>query len=287
MDSPRYGVIGNPIGHSRSPAIHRAFAEQIGIALRYDAILAPLDDFNGAVTAFRQTGGRGLNVTVPFKAQAFALCRRLSDRAQRAGAVNTLIFPAEPDGLVAGDNTDGAGLLADLHRLNIPLRGKKILLLGAGGAARGVLEPLLAAQPFHLRIANRNPQTAVALTQDFTDCAAATTQLTGGSYADIPAESFAEPFDLIINATAASLSGERLPLPDSAIGTQTLAYDMAYGKEPTVFMHWAEALGARTADGLGMLVEQAAESFWRWHGTRPDTAPVLMMLRTAVQKNKQ
>lgn len=276
MGTPRYGVIGNPIGHSRSPAIHRAFAEQTGTALSYDAILAPLDGFNATVAEFHRNGGRGLNVTVPFKAQAFALCHRLSPRAQRAGAVNTLIFSNEPDGLITGDNTDGAGLLADLHRLNIPLAGQKILLLGAGGAARGVLGPLLAAEPAAIFIANRNPQTALTLAQDFANGSSARVQ--GGHFAEIPPQ----PFDLLINATAASLSGEQLPLPSSAISAQSFAYDMAYGKEPTVFMRRAESLGAQTTDGLGMLVEQAAESFWLWHGVRPVTAPVLHALRTAL-----
>lgn len=277
MTSPRYGLIGNPIGHSRSPVIHRAFAEQTGIALQYEALLAPRDGFTDAVTAFRQTGGRGLNVTVPFKAQAFALCATLSARAQRAGAVNTLIFPADPNGDIDGDNTDGAGLMADLQRLGVSLNGRRILLLGAGGAARGVIEPLLAAHPAELFIANRNPANAQAIIPDFIDLSGST-RFHGGGWTEMPAGDF----DLIVNATAASLTDQQLPLPDALIGQNTLAYDMAYGKEPTVFMRWAQMRGADTADGLGMLVEQAAESFWRWHGVRPETRTVLHRLRSAI-----
>ncbi|WP_407276373.1 shikimate dehydrogenase [Halothiobacillus sp. DCM-1] len=278
MGAPLYGVIGNPIGHSRSPAIHRAFAEQTDIALQYDALLAPLDGFEATVAGFRAAGGRGLNVTVPFKAQAYALCGVRTPRAERAGAVNTLIFPANPGGLVEGDNTDGAGLLADLHRLGVPLNGRRILLLGAGGATRGVLEPLLAAHPAELFIANRSPDKAQALAQDFL-ALAQPGQLRAGGFADIPPA----PFDLIINATAASLAGEQLPLPRAILTPATLAYDMAYGATPTVFLRWAESFGAQTADGLGMLVEQAAESFWRWHSIRPETEPVLRSLRETLQ----
>ena len=277
MSVPYYGVIGNPIGHSRSPFIHRAFAEQTWVALRYEAILAPLDEFLESVSAFRQAGGRGLNVTIPFKAQAYTLCGTLTERARRAGAVNTLIFPQHTDGVILGDNTDGTGLLADLQRLDTPLSEQRILLLGAGGAARGVLEPLLATEPAALFIANRNPDTARALVADFLDLAGAT-EFSGGGFTEIPAE----PFGLVINATAASLAGEQLPLPRHILSADSLAYDMAYGKEPTVFLRWAAERGARTADGLGMLVEQAAESFWRWHGIRPHTLPVLQQLRTAL-----
>ncbi|MHB9020757.1 MAG: shikimate dehydrogenase [Halothiobacillus sp.] len=270
----KYGVIGNPVGHSRSPLIHRAFAEQTGIALEYTAILAPLDGFVSAVSQFRIAGGRGLNVTVPFKAEAFALCQKRSERAQRAGAVNTLIFPADIRGDVFGDNTDGVGLLRDLAFHHIPLQGKKILLLGAGGASRGVLAPLLAEHPLRLLIANRREKTAAALIADFIDLAH-NTQLQACALNDIPAE----PFDLIINATSASLSDERLPLPDSLITTNTVVYDMAYGNQPTVFMQWGQALGARAMDGLGMLIEQAAESFYLWHGVRPETQAVRPILR--------
>ncbi|OZB80352.1 MAG: shikimate dehydrogenase [Halothiobacillus sp. 13-55-253] len=275
----RYGVIGNPIAHSRSPLIHRAFAEQTGIDLDYTAILAPLDGFAATVENFRSEGGLGLNVTVPFKAEAFALCATLSERAQRAGAVNTLIFPADTmSSDIQGDNTDGVGLLRDLAFHQIQLKGKKILLLGAGGASRGVLAPLLAEIPARLLIANRRVATAEELATDFQDVSGERTQLGGCALEALPAE----PFDLIINATSASLSGEQLALPDALIGPNTTAYDMAYGREPTVFMHWGAALGAFALDGLGMLVEQAAESFYLWHGIRPQTNHVRDLLKASL-----
>lgn len=272
----RYGVIGNPIHHSRSPLIHSAFAKQTGIDLIYTAILAPLDGFVATVDHFRSEGGLGLNVTVPFKAEAFALCATRSERAQRAGAVNTLIFPADPSSSdIRGDNTDGVGLLRDLAFHQIPLKDKKILLLGAGGASRGVLAPLLAEEPAQLLIANRRAATAEQLATDFQDLASEHSQLGACALDALPAE----PFDLIINATSASLSGERLPLPDELIGQKTTVYDMAYGREPTVFMQWGAALGTTTFDGLGMLVEQAAESFYLWHGVRPETGHVRELLK--------
>lgn len=271
----RYGVIGNPISHSRSPLIHRAFAEQIGMALDYTAILAPLDGFETTVTSFRQTGGRGLNVTVPFKAQAFTLCDQLSEHAARAGAVNTLIIPADLNQPIIGDNTDGRGLLRDFSFHSIRLHGKKILLLGAGGASRGVLVPLLAEQPAELLIANRREQTARTLIGDFTDLAHHT-KLNACALTDIPQK----PFDLIINATSSSLSDTELPLPDALIGQNSIVYDMAYGAQPTVFMRWGQTRGASAFDGLGMLVEQAALSFYLWHGTHPATDPVRELLNT-------
>ena len=272
----RYGVIGNPIHHSRSPLIHSAFAQQTGIDLDYTAILAPLDGFVATVTHFRSEGGLGLNVTVPFKAEAFALCATRSERAQRAGAVNTLIFPADPSSSdIRGDNTDGVGLLRDLAFHQIPLKGKKILLLGAGGASRGVLAPLLAEEPTQLLIANRRAATAEQLATDFQDLAGTHTQLGACALDALPADTF----DLIINATSASLSGERLPLLDELIDQKTTVYDMAYGREPTVFMQWGAALGATAFDGLGMLVEQAAESFYLWHGIRPETGHVRDLLK--------
>ncbi|HUM98984.1 MAG: shikimate dehydrogenase [Halothiobacillus sp. 20-53-49] len=278
----RYGVIGNPIGHSRSPLIHQAFAAQTGLSLIYTAILAPLDGFEATVAAFRQEGGRGLNVTVPFKAQAFALCHTLSERAARAGAVNTLIFPPDPQGNIQGniqgeiqgDNTDGVGLLQDFAFQGIKLLGEKVLLLGAGGASRGVLAPLLAEQPAQLRIANRREKTAQALIADFADLADKTA-FTACALDAIPAE----PFDVIINATSAGLSDTELPLPEALIHADTVVYDMAYGHGPTVFMRWGQARGAQAFDGLGMLVEQAAQSFYLWHGIYPDTRPVRDLLR--------
>jgi shikimate dehydrogenase len=262
----RYAVFGHPIAHSKSPLIHAAFARQTGQDMRYDAILAPLDGFAASVAAFIAAGGRGANVTVPFKEEAFRLAGRLSPRAQRAGAVNTLVF----DNGILGDNTDGAGLVADLTRnLHCALTGKRILLLGAGGAARGVIEPLLEQQPAALVIANRTVRRAQELAALF-----------GHGIRACGFDEAATPFDLIINATAASLAGELPPLSPQIFTPDTLAYDMMYGRD-TPFLSFARGHGAATADGLGMLVEQAAEAFYVWRGVRPDTAPVIASLRAA------
>jgi len=261
----RYAVFGHPIAHSKSPLIHAAFARQTGQDMTYEAILAPKDGFADSVAQFIAAGGRGANVTVPFKEQAFALANRLSPRAQRAGAVNTLMFDA--DGIL-GDNTDGAGLVADLTRnLRCPLAGKRILLLGAGGAARGVIEPLLDEQPAALVIANRT----VSRAQELADLFNRGVRACGFDALDTP-------FDLIINATAASLAGELPPLSPRVFTAGTLAYDMMYGRD-TPFLAFARAHGAANADGLGMLVEQAAEAFYLWRGVRPDTAAVIASLR--------
>lgn len=261
----RYAVFGHPIAHSRSPLIHRAFARQTGQDMDYEAILAPLDGFAASVAAFVAAGGRGANVTVPFKEAAFALADRLSPRAERAGAVNTLTFEA---GSIAGDNTDGAGLVADLGRnLHCALAGRRILLLGAGGAARGVIQPLLDQHPAALVIANRTVGRAQALAELFGH------GVVGCGFEDID-----RPFDLVINATAASLAGELPPLPPHIFAPGALAYDMMYGRD-TPFLDFARTHGASTADGLGMLVEQAAEAFFLWRGVRPDTAPVIVGLR--------
>jgi len=261
----RYAVFGHPIAHSKSPLIHAAFARQTGQDMTYEAILAPKDGFADSVAQFIAAGGRGANVTVPFKEQAFALANRLSPRAERAGAVNTLTFDA---GGIFGDNTDGAGLVADLTRnLHCALAGKRILLLGAGGAARGVIEPLLEQAPAALVIANRTVGRAQELAGLFDR------GVTACGFDGIDA-----PFDLIINATAASLAGELPPLSPRIVATHTLAYDMMYGRD-TPFLGFARAHGAATADGLGMLVEQAAEAFYLWRGVRPDTAPVIAALR--------
>jgi shikimate dehydrogenase len=263
----RYAVFGHPIAHSKSPQIHAAFARQTGQDMTYEAILAPLDGFAASVAAFIAAGGRGANVTVPFKEQAFKLADRLSPRAQRAGAVNTLKFGA--DGIL-GDNTDGAGLVADLTRnLKRTLAGQRILLLGAGGAARGVIDPLLEQQPAALVIANRT----VSRAQDLAD-------LFGHGVAACGFDDADGPFNVIINATAASLAGELPPLPPAIFTADTLAYDMMYGRD-TPFLAFARSHGAATADGLGMLVEQAAEAFCVWRGVRPDTAPVIASLRAA------
>lgn len=272
--SDRYAVFGNPIAHSRSPAIHAAFAAQSGEDLVYTAILAPLDGFAAALRDFVAAGGRGANVTVPFKEDAYRLADQLSARAELAGAVNTLSLA--DSGQIVGDNTDGAGLLRDLEdNLGFPVHGARVLLLGAGGAARGAIGPLLAAAPACLNIANRTPQKAVELAQRF--AAQGSSPLAGGGFADLAGQSF----DLVINASAASLSGEVPPLPAGIYAPGSLAYDMMYAPGATTpFLAAARAGGAaRVADGLGMLVEQAAEAFFVWRGVRPDSRSVLCALR--------
>ncbi len=270
----RYAVLGNPIGHSKSPAIHAAFAAQTRQDIRYEAILAPLDGFTQAVAAFAAAGGRGANVTVPFKEEAHRLATRLSPRAVRAGAVNTLTFSGEG---IAGDNTDGAGLVADIEsNLGFPLAGKRILLLGAGGAARGVVGPLLDTGAGHLTIANRTAAKARELAHLFVH---------HGNILGCGLPEIEGPFDAVINATAASLAGEAVPLPAGVFGPGALAYDMMYGQAETPFLAAARAAGAtRLADGLGMLVEQAAEAFLLWRGIRPETAPVLAALRAQLAR---
>ncbi|MFV5212491.1 shikimate dehydrogenase [Azonexus caeni] len=265
-----YAVFGNPIAHSKSPFIHAAFAAQTGADLVYQARLAPVDDFAGALRAFVAEGGRGANVTVPFKEEAFRLCDELTPRAARAGAVNTLSFA---DGRVRGDNTDGAGLVADIEgNLGVVLAGKRVLLLGAGGAARGVIEPLLVAGVGELAVANRSADKALVLAAAFADLA----PVGGGGFGDL----VGRRFDVVINATSASLAGDRLPLPEGLFAAGALAYDMMYGKGETPFLAQArEAGAARLADGLGMLVGQAAEAFAVWRGVRPAGAPVLQALR--------
>ncbi|WP_324779512.1 shikimate dehydrogenase [Thiobacillus sedimenti] len=263
----RYAVFGHPIAHSKSPLIHAAFARQTGQDMTYEAILAPLDGFAASVAAFAAAGGRGANVTVPFKEQAYQLADRLTPRAQRAGAVNTLKFEA---GGTLGDNTDGAGLVADLTRnLKRTLAGKRILLLGAGGAARGAIEPLLDQNPAALVVANRTVSRAEELAALF-----------GRGVVASGFDGLDTPFDLVVNATAASLAGELPPLSPALFTADTLAYDMMYGRD-TPFLDFARRHGAATADGLGMLVEQAAEAFLLWRGMRPDTAPVIASLRAA------
>ena len=262
----RYAVVGNPIAHSKSPAIHALFAKQTGQDMEYAALLAPLDAFEAMVREFAAADGRGLNVTVPFKEQACRLADALTPRARAAGAVNTLSLDA---GRIAGDNTDGAGLVADITRtLGFGIAGKRVLLLGAGGAARGVILPLLDCGPRRLVIANRTADKAKALAGEFQGCA-------GAGFAEV-----ADTFDLVINATSAGLSNAELPLSRGVFAPGCLAYDMVYGKA-TPFILQAAAAGARCADGLGMLVEQAAEAFFVWRGVRPATAPVLAALRQA------
>ena len=263
-----YAVIGNPVAHSQSPLIHAAFARQTGQDLEYRLLLAPKDGFSAAANDFRAGGGRGLNVTLPFKGEAFRYAAFLSERASAAQAVNTLKFER---GVIFGDNTDGAGLVNDLTKnLARALSGQRILLLGAGGAARGVIEPLLQQQPLQLTLANRTPDKAQRLAQSFGGA------IEAGDYAALAGRQF----DLIINATSASLAGELPPLPPGVFAPGALAYDMMYGKGETPFLAFARKHGAaQFADGLGMLVEQAAESFFVWRRLRPDSAAVLKQLR--------
>jgi shikimate dehydrogenase len=265
----RYAVVGNPVAHSLSPRIHAAFARQTSQDMEYGAILAPVGGFAAAVEPFRAEGGRGLNVTVPFKLDAFTLSTMLTDRAKSAGAVNTLKFDGDT---ALGDNTDGAGLVADITiRLGVSLTGKRILLMGAGGAARGVVLPLLEQKPVLLAIANRTVEKAVAIAERWN----ARDEVRGGGYGDFADESF----DVIINATSASLSGEVPPLSKRVFVSAALAYDMVYGERATSFLRAAKSFGVvQVADGLGMLIAQAAESFLLWRGVRPDTAPVIAML---------
>ena len=265
----RYAVIGNPIEHSKSPQVHALFAQQTGQAMHYERLLAPIDSFPESVHEFIAQGGRGANVTVPFKLEAFALAQELTPRAQAAGAVNTLSFSA--DG-IKGDNTDGIGLVRDITlNAGVPLRNRSVLLLGAGGAARGVILPLMEENIAGLVIANRTQPRAMELAQQF-------------SHSGVPVSSAAfeqldQCFDVIINATSASLDSALPPLPDGVFGPETLAYDMMYGAQPTIFMQHAAQRGAVVRDGLGMLIEQAAESFFIWRGVRPETAPVYQWLR--------
>ena len=265
----QYVVIGNPVAHSKSPAIHAQFAAQTGESIAYERLAAPLDDFAACVQHFMQSGGRGANVTVPFKQEALALATQLTPRAQAAGAVNTLSFE---DGRIVGDNTDGVGLVRDIvHNAGVVLEGRRILLLGAGGAARGVVMPLLAERPQQLVVANRTFARAQELVQSFP---AAASVLKAAAFDDLSGQ-----FDVIINATSASLSADLPAVPATLFGPQVFVYDMMYAATPTVFMQWAAQHGACVRDGLGMLVEQAAESFFVWRGARPDTAPVYAALR--------
>jgi shikimate dehydrogenase len=272
----RYAVMGNPIAHSKSPQIHAAFARQTGQRLEYTAIQVEPGALPQAIGNFQANGGKGLNITVPFKQEAWQLADMLSDRARLAGAVNTLKF--EADGSLYGDNTDGAGLVRDIvHNHGGRITDSEVLMLGAGGAARGVLEPLLEENPDCLVIANRTVDRAITLALEFKSLG----NISGCGFDDLAGRQF----DLIINATSASLQGELPPLPDGIIAEDGWCYDMMYGAEPTVFLRWAEAHGAaKYLDGLGMLVEQAAESFTLWRGVRPETRPVIDMLRESMQK---
>ena len=268
-----YAVFGNPIAHSRSPEIHTAFAQQTAQDLDYRAILVPVDGFAGALDHFVAAGGRGANVTVPFKEEAFRLATRLTPRAALAGAVNTLSFDC---GEIIGDNTDGVGMLRDItQNLGFAVTGRRVLLLGAGGASRGVLGPLLEARPAQVVVANRTEHKAVVLAQEFQ----ALGPVLGGGFATL----HGARFDLVIDATSATIDGTMPPLPAGLFAAGSLAYAMMYGKGETPFCQFARANGAAShADGLGMLVEQAAEAFMVWRGVRPQAGPVLAMLRAAL-----
>jgi shikimate dehydrogenase len=272
----RYAVIGNPVAHSKSPMLQAAFARQCGQEIEYGKIAAPLDGFADAVRRFQREGGKGLNITIPFKLQAFALADEVTPRAKSAGAVNTFSF--REDGAILGDNTDGVGLVRDIQRnQNYPIRDKRILLLGAGGAVRGALSPLLAENPAGIFIANRAPQKAALLAEEFAPLSGGI-RIAGGGFSKARGG-----FDLIVNGTASSIAGETPPIPEEAWQGVALACDLFYRKDATAFLSAAQAAGVKqTADGLGMLVEQGAECFFLWRGVHPDTAPVIAALRQAL-----
>jgi shikimate dehydrogenase len=271
----RYAVIGNPIGHSKSPFIHGRFAAATGEDLSYSAIEAQPDGFAAAAAAFRAAGGRGLNVTAPFKLDAHAFASQRSERAALAGAVNALKFEGDA---ILGENFDGVGLVRDVvHNLRCPLRGRRVLVLGAGGAARGALLPLIAQHPAQLVIVNRD----VSRARDLASAAAGPVGVRGCGYADLGDEQF----DVVFNATSASLRGELPPVPAAVFGPGALAYELAYGKGLTPFLALAHHAGAtRLADGVGMLAEQAAEAFAWWRGVRPETAGVIDALTVPLQR---
>lgn len=279
FDAPpeQYAVMGNPVSHSLSPRIHAEFARRTRQRMIYTAIQVDEGGFPQAVGNFQAAGGKGLNITVPFKQQAWVLVDRRSARAERAGAVNTIRI--ERDGSLYGDNTDGAGLVRDLReRLGLQLEGARLLLIGAGGAARGVVEPLLDAHPASLVIANRRVERAEELVQLFGRPGGASLRASGFSGLQ------GQTFDIVINATSASLHGEALPLPSGLLAPGCWCYDMMYAAAPTPFLRWAETQGAAgMRDGLGMLVEQAAESFAIWRGVQPDTEGLVEELRAVLQ----
>jgi shikimate dehydrogenase len=272
-----YAVFGNPINHSKSPNIHRQFAEQTGQDMHYTKQLINEAEFEQAVLDFFAQGGRGLNITVPFKLRAFDYAQKRTARAERAGAVNALAKLR--DGTILGDNTDGIGMIHDMHNLGWELEGKRILILGAGGAVRGILQPLLEEKPAQVVIANRTKSKAEELAKNFHDLG------------DVQAKAFeqlpGEVFDVVINGTSASMQGELPPLPDNLLAANACCYDMMYGPEPTIFLRWAKERGAaQTADGLGMLVGQAAEAFYLWRQIRPEVVPVITGLRRQIAEKK-
>jgi shikimate dehydrogenase len=272
-----YAVFGNPINHSKSPAIHRQFAEQTGQDMHYTKQLVNEGEFAQAADAFFAQGGKGLNITVPFKLDAYQFAHKLTARAERAGAVNTLAVSA--DGSIMGDNTDGIGMIHDMHNLGWEMEGKRVLILGAGGAVRGILQPLLEENPAQVVIANRTLSKAEELVKNFHDLG------------DMKAKGFeeltGETFDMVINGTSASLQGDLPPLPDNLLAPGACCYDMMYAAEPTVFLRWSQERGAaQIADGLGMLIGQAAEAFYLWRQIRPEVVPVITALRRQMAEKK-
>jgi shikimate dehydrogenase len=270
----RYAVLGNPVAHSRSPFIHAAFAAQTGQSLSYERVLCTMDGFAAAVRAFAAAGGRGCNVTVPFKFEAPALAARCSPRARLAGAANVLCLDGDD---WFADNTDGAGLLRDIEQgAGRLLAGRSVLLVGAGGGGAGVLGPLIAARPARIVLVNRSPDKARALAERHADWAVEH----GVDLRTADLQQPGEAFDVLLNASASSLQGAPSPVPSSTLARGALAVDLMYGAAAAPFLAWARAAGAEPRDGLGMLVEQAAEAFALWRGVRPRTAPVLQALRT-------
>ncbi len=270
MPIDRYAVFGHPIGHSKSPRIHALFAQQTGQLIDYTARDVPADRFAEELQKFSDGGGKGLSCTVPLKEMAWHIAQDKTERANRAKAVNTLVIGS--NGKICGDNTDGAGLLRDLTvNLGVSISGLNILLLGAGGASRGIIDPLLAEKPERLIIANRTLAKAEKLAEEFSGL---------GSIAVLGFEALTgKSFDLVLNATAASLSGDLPPLPEGILNPGGVCYDLAYGNQPTAFVRWGLGVGARlSVDGIGMLVEQAAEAFFIWRGKRPQTCPVIELL---------
>lgn len=272
-----YAVFGNPINHSKSPVIHRQFAEQTNQDMHYTKQLVNEGEFAKAAQEFFAQGGKGLNVTVPFKMDAFDFAQTRTARAERAGAVNTLARLS--DGSILGDNTDGIGMIHDMHNLGWEIQGKRVLILGAGGAVRGILQPLLEENPARVTIANRTLSKAEELAKNFLDLG------------DLQAKSFAQltgdVFDIVINGTSASMQGELPPLPKNLLAQGACCYDMMYGAEPTIFLQWAKNNGAaQIADGLGMLIGQAAEAFYVWRRIRPEVVPVITALRRQLNEKK-
>lgn len=273
----KYAVVGFPIGHSKSPLIHRLFAEQTNQDLVYEAILIDSEEtsFKWEIANLKNQGYKGLNITVPYKLDGFEFADKLSSRAQTAHAVNTYTF--NDDGTISGENTDGIGLVNDIEiNGQTPFKGKKVLILGAGGAVQGILEPLLEKQPGLVHIANRTAKRAQVLGERFQT----STPITASGWTDIPEQTF----DIIINGTSASLEGKLPPISNAVIGEESLVYDMMYSAKPTVFMNWAKQAqpNCKTMDGLGMLVGQAAEAFYIWRGIRPDTAKVIKQVRETI-----